>query len=329
MSSSSISEARSIVQRFTVPFFILGTFLIALLFWLVPRFLGLQDAVALRHWVALGSFAPALMALILQISDGQTRQRWMQGRGPENLVLSILAMGALYFICLPYASTTTFQVSLWGWTARVLLFIAGGAVLYSVLRQTVFPQNLQSWLVWLAAALAYPLLMLLAWAIWTQFGASAQINLPEGGAGGLVLSLLASYVYLFLFGGALGGEPGWRGWLLPRLLKSQPFEVAVLVSGVLEALWTAPLYLNGYFPAGESLWQELAYHGFITLVNAVLLGWVFVRLRGNLFPVMLLRTGMAVTPLLIAITPLSLGLLVVLALGLTLSLRSISKRPSE
>lgn len=321
MSSFSESEARSIIQRFAVPFFILGTFLIALLFWLVPRWLGLQDAVALRHWVALGSFAPALMALILQISDSQTRQDWMQDRGAENLVLSILAVGALYFICLPYASTTPVQVSLWGWTARVMLFIAGGAVLYTVLRQAVFPQSLQGWLVWLAAALAYSLLMLLAWAIWTQFGASAQINLPEGGAGGLVLSLLASYVYLFLFGGALGGEPGWRGWLLPRLLNRLPVWVAVLVVGVVEALWVVPLYFNGYYLSGDSLWQELAGRGLLTLVHAVWLGWVWVRWQGNLFPVMLLRMGMAVTPLFIAITPLSWGFLAVIALILLLNLR--------
>ncbi|WP_322506453.1 type II CAAX prenyl endopeptidase Rce1 family protein [Anaerolinea sp.] len=321
MSSSSKSEARSIVQRFAVPFFILGTFLIALLFWLVPRFLGLQDAVAFRHWVALGSFAPALMALILQISDSQTRQRWIQGRGPENLVLSILAVGALYFICLPYASTTTFQVSLWGWTARVLLFIAGGAVLYSVLRRTTFPQRLQGWLVWLSAALTYPLLMLLAWAIWTRFGATAQINLPEGGTGRLALSLLASYVYFFLFGGVLGGEPGWRGWLFPRLLNRMPFWTAVLAVGVLEALWVVPLYFNGYYLTGNLLWQELAVRGLLTLVYAVWLGWVWVRLQGNLFPVMLLRTGMAVTPLFIAITPLSWGFLAVIALILLLNLR--------
>lgn len=321
MSSSSESEARSIVQRFAVSFFILGTFLIALLFWLVPRWLGLQDAVALRHWVALGSFAPALMALILQISDSQTRQDWMQGRGAENLVLSILAVGALYFICLPYASTTPVQVSAWGWVARSLLFVAGGAVLFTVLRQTVFPQSLQGWLVWLATVLAYPLLMLLAWAIWTQFGASAQINLPESGAGELVLSLLASFVYLFLFGGVLGGEPGWRGWLLPRLLNRLPFWVAVLVVGVVEAFWVVPLYFNGYYLSGDSLWQELAVRGLLTLVHAVWLGWVWVRLQGNLFPVMLLRTGMAVTPLFIAITPLSWGFLAVIALILLLNLR--------
>lgn len=321
MSSSSETEVRSILQRSAIPSFIFGTFLFSTVFWFVPRWLGLQDTVVFRHWVALGSFAPALMSLVLQLSDPQARQGWIQNKGWENLVLSILAVGALYFICLPYASTTPFQVSAWGWVARALLFVAGGVVLYTVSRQAIFPQNVLGWLVWLTAALAYPLLMLLAWAIWTQFGASAQINLPEGGVGRLGLNLLASFVYFFLFGGGLGSEPGWRGWFLPRLLNRLPFWAAALAVGFMETLWVAPLYFNGYYFPGNFLWQELALRSLLTLVHAVWLGWAWVRFQGNLFPVMLLRTGIAVTPLFIALTPFSWGFLVVLMLIFMLDLR--------
>ncbi len=323
MESSSEAEIRPTVQRYTAPVFILGTFLFAWSFWLLPRWLNLQDAVALRHWVAFGSFAPALMALALRFMDRQARQRWIQGRWLEDLLLSILAVAALYFICLPYASSTPFQVSMLGWGARVLLFVAGGAVLWMVLRRVTLPQTVQGWLIWIVAALAYPLLMLAGWGIWTLWTDSAQIHFPEGGAGNFGLTLLASFVYLFLFGGALGSEPGWRGWYFSHLLKHHPFWAAVLITGGLEALWMAPLVFNGVNPAVGSLWQELAVRSLTILTHAVLLGWVYVRFQGNLFPVMLLRAGMLMTPLFIDVTPVSLGLLVVLAAGLTVSTRRI------
>lgn len=323
MEHSSKPDIRPTVQHFAMPAFILGTFLFAWAIWLVPRWLNLQDAIALRHWVALGSFAPALMVLVLQFVDQQARQRWMQGRWLEDLLLSILAVAALYFICLPYASSTPFQVSLLGWGARVILFVAGGAVLWMVLRQVSLPQTVKGWLIWITAALAYPLLMLAGWGIWALATGSAQIHSPEGGAGRFVLTVLTSWVYLFLFGGTLGSEPGWRGWYFSRLLKHQPFWAAVLMTGGLEALWMVPLVFNGLNPAAGSLWQELTYRVLMILLHAVLLGWVYVRLQGNLFPVMLLRAGMLVTPLFIDFTPLSIGFLVILALGLTLNVRRI------
>jgi membrane protease YdiL (CAAX protease family) len=47
--------------------------------------------------------------------------------------------------------------------------------------------------------------------------------------------------------GPLGEELGWRGYLTPRLLKTQNAVVTSLVVGFLWGIWHLPLYANGVF----------------------------------------------------------------------------------
>jgi membrane protease YdiL (CAAX protease family) len=47
--------------------------------------------------------------------------------------------------------------------------------------------------------------------------------------------------------GALGEEPGWRGFALPRLLHGRSPLAASLVLGVLWAGWHAPLFVTGLY----------------------------------------------------------------------------------
>ena len=76
---------------------------------------------------------------------------------------------------------------------------------------------------------------------------------------------------------ALGEELGWRGWLLPRLLR---FGVvpAILLSGVIWGLWHAPLILLGY-NYGDVGWLGVVMMiGMCTVIGAIF-GWL--RIRSN------------------------------------------------
>ncbi|MGO1544321.1 MAG: CPBP family glutamic-type intramembrane protease [Gulosibacter sp.] len=73
---------------------------------------------------------------------------------------------------------------------------------------------------------------------------------------------------------ALGEELGWRGWLLPKLMKLGTIP-ALLLSGVIWGLWHAPLILLGYNYAGAPGWLAL-----IMMVGmCIIIGAVFAWLR--------------------------------------------------
>lgn len=77
---------------------------------------------------------------------------------------------------------------------------------------------------------------------------------------------------------ALGEEIGWRGWLLPKLLKFGPWG-AIGLSGVIWGLWHAPVILLGYnYPQTPGWLAMLAMIGFCTVMGGVF-GWL--RLRGG------------------------------------------------
>ncbi|MDR3069853.1 MAG: CPBP family intramembrane metalloprotease [Propionibacteriaceae bacterium] len=77
---------------------------------------------------------------------------------------------------------------------------------------------------------------------------------------------------------ALGEEIGWRGWLLPKLLRFGRWP-AILSSGVIWGLWHAPVILLGYNYPGTPGWLALiAMVGFSTIMGGIF-GWL--RLRGG------------------------------------------------
>ncbi len=75
---------------------------------------------------------------------------------------------------------------------------------------------------------------------------------------------------------ALGEEIGWRGWLLPKLMRFGPWG-AILISGIIWGLWHAPVILLGYNYTGTPGWLALlAMIGFCTVMGG-LFGWLRLR----------------------------------------------------
>ncbi|WP_181063385.1 CPBP family intramembrane glutamic endopeptidase [Nocardia nova] len=80
----------------------------------------------------------------------------------------------------------------------------------------------------------------------------------------------------------LGEEIGWRGWLLPHVISRFGTPVALIATGVIWALWHAPLTLLGYGFTDIGAWSALAYIPFCVTFGAVL-GWLRLR-SGSIWP---------------------------------------------
>lgn len=94
-------------------------------------------------------------------------------------------------------------------------------------------------------------------------------------------------VYLFsFFTIALGEEPGFRGFALPRLMSGRSAFAASLILGVLHAIWHLPLVIGG---------DEMISIFLNVIGGAVLITWIFNHTNGSVFLAMLLHASTDLT----------------------------------
>lgn len=137
----------------------------------------------------------------------------------------------------------------------------------------------------------FPALFLLAWLLVNPRGGWTG-SAFQGGPGELAWLLPVSFAHNLLLGGSLGEEIGWRGFLLPRLLKRHSALAASLILGLGWALWHAPVDVYGGFvfegPAAvlaRVIW---------TLPVAILFTWFYLQSKGSLLVALLLHTSINV-----------------------------------
>ncbi|MFI6597001.1 lysostaphin resistance A-like protein [Nonomuraea sp. NPDC050536] len=81
---------------------------------------------------------------------------------------------------------------------------------------------------------------------------------------------------------SLGEEWGWRGWLLPTLVRSRGLGQGLVLSGVIWGLWHAPLTLLGYNYPGLGPWAA-AYFVVTCVFIGLIFGWLRLR-TGSVWP---------------------------------------------
>jgi membrane protease YdiL (CAAX protease family) len=72
---------------------------------------------------------------------------------------------------------------------------------------------------------------------------------------------------------AFGEEWGWRGWLLPRLVRERGLWPGLVLTGVTWGLWHAPLTLRGYNYPNLGPFAAVMFIGFCVIFG-VLIGWL-------------------------------------------------------
>jgi uncharacterized protein len=119
---------------------------------------------------------------------------------------------------------------------------------------------------------------------------------PEAlGAGPWPLLPLA-FLQQLLIGSAMGEEPGWRGYALPRLQARWTALAASIVLGALWGLWHLPRLLADGSPVASSLgWLLLG-----IIPWAILYTWLYNGTGGSLLLPLLLHAATSTTGLFLA-----------------------------
>lgn len=132
---------------------------------------------------------------------------------------------------------------------------------------------------WYAVALFLPLLLRLA-AFGLNLASGAALS-PDAQLPALpdLLSIFVIESFLII---ALGEEPGFRGFALPRLLVGRSALTASLILGVLHAIWHIPLFIFGGDPPIIII---------MVISGAVLNTWLFNNTNGSVLLAMLLHAS--------------------------------------
>ncbi len=76
----------------------------------------------------------------------------------------------------------------------------------------------------------------------------------------LILKDIAPVMIIGVFSGlisATGEEIGWRGFMLPNLIRKRGLRSALLVTSIFWACWHLPLLIGGDYMAGAPVWFKL------------------------------------------------------------------------
>lgn len=129
---------------------------------------------------------------------------------------------------------------------------------------------------WYAVALLLPLMMrLAALGLNLASGATLAPDIQWPAWSDFMMELLIGFFFI-----ALGEEPGFRGFALPRLLVGRSALAAGLMVGILHTIWHLPLFITG----DVSLMNII-----IIISGAVLMTWLFNNTQGSVFIIMVLH----------------------------------------
>ncbi len=140
--------------------------------------------------------------------------------------------------------------------------------------------------IWYVIAVAGPaLVMLLATGIHVLLGGTAPDYVPFSARW---LIVVLNFVLVFLIGGPLGEEFGWRGFALPSLEARFSPLWASLILGVIWAVWHLPLFfISGSAQHSLPFWL----YALLTIPLTILITWVYHGSGDSLLLVMLFHAA--------------------------------------
>ncbi len=109
---------------------------------------------------------------------------------------------------------------------------------------------------------------------------------PNAEIATVIVSSAVSF-FVFFLGGPIQEEPGWRGFLLPKLQERTSPLTAAFIIGVVHCFWHTPLFfVSTWDTARGDAGQYVAYL-LVVIGLSVILSWLYNVTNGNLIPVVI------------------------------------------
>ncbi|WP_432828696.1 CPBP family glutamic-type intramembrane protease [Dactylosporangium sp. CA-092794] len=218
-----------------------------------------------------------------------THERRAKARRGLLLFLSLVAIFNLIFVAVVVKTGDTrwFLGLMW---SVALASVICRLVLHEGFRDVSFRFGGRRTLAILLAAIAYPIAIgLVAYGIAWATGLAEYTSPPNGFLTGLLLGATVTTAVACI--STTGEEIGWRGYMLTRLIEAG-VPRPVLASGVIWALWHAPLIITGSYVvnSGGSKIMGLAGFAMTTISSA----YVIARVRletGSIWPAIVLHAA--------------------------------------
>lgn len=123
-------------------------------------------------------------------------------------------------------------------------------------------------------------------------------KLPDSPAKGHLMLAAINFVLVFLIGGPLGEEFGWRGHALPAMQARWGWRVASLALGGVWAAWHLPLFYGN-----DTVQSHLPFGLYATSIvaSSVVFAWLYRQTRGSVLPALVLHTAINAWPLVIPV----------------------------
>ncbi len=148
---------------------------------------------------------------------------------------------------------------------------------------------------WMLLAFVFPV-------VFMGLAASAHValggTLPASPAAGHVLLAALNFVLVFLVGGPLGEEFGWRGYALPALQLRWGWRKASLALGGVWAVWHLPLF---YSAGTVQSHLPMGLYALSAVASSVVFAWLYNRSSGSVIPALILHTAVNAWSLIIPV----------------------------
>ncbi|MDQ7825451.1 MAG: CPBP family intramembrane glutamic endopeptidase [Candidatus Eremiobacteraeota bacterium] len=275
---------KEIARRYPLPAFFLTAFACSWIVWLCLLFFPVKNTSHLLLISVIGAFGPAIAAIVISsiLNNGSSGIPLVKRWGFFALLVCVIFPFAAWWPLLKGDPKDPLFLLLCAILSVLSAFVISGVLARNAGVQDMMA-SLGAWRIcpvwYLIALFSWPLLLIGSSLLDKIFGARLLTPYFAELASIKPLSAVILYITIFLLGGPLQEEPGWRGFGLPRLQARYNPIVASIILGFFWQLWHIPLYFIGFYPFDT---VQIALRFVEFLPGVIVFTWLYNRSGGNL-----------------------------------------------